>query len=290
MGDCGVGLCATFGYTLGRLSIIKNMDNPMSRLLRSLSAFCFVVLLPVAGAQATSIILYDDTDPVNPTPGVQDWLVAGSDSLVSGGTASEAAVTGGVRLVTDTAVSAGYSNYFPLVNTLKNSNFPVLDRSLGFSLSFELQVDSEAHSLSNDRAGFSVILLDKDNIGIELGFWEDEIWPQNPNFTHGQGVNFGTTASQVSYELLIQNNQYFLSADTVPILDGFLVEYTAPTVPYQLPNYLFLGDDTGSAGADITLGEVVLTTNPAAVPAPPVWGLLLLGLGLMARRRRLHRR
>ena len=52
-------------------------------------------------------------------------------------------------------------------------------------------------------------------------------------------------------------------------------------MPYTLPNYVFVGDDTGSADADITLGEVILTANiPVALPVPS--GLVLLLGGLLA--------
>ncbi len=45
----------------------------------------------------------------------------------------------------------------------------VMDRTTGYTLSFDLQVGSESH-VSNDRAGFSVIALSSDLQGIELGF------------------------------------------------------------------------------------------------------------------------
>ena len=70
----------------------------------------FLLLLGLSSpAQAVTITLYDDT--VGSTPGVQPWLVYGNDSLFSGGSAVETPTAEGVQLVTDNAVSAGYSNY-----------------------------------------------------------------------------------------------------------------------------------------------------------------------------------
>ena len=249
---------------------------------------CAVAMTFVGSASAASITLYDDT--AGNTPGVQLWLFAADDGFFSGGTATESAVPSGVALATDNAVSAGYSNYNPLSNMFKNGGFPTLDRNLGFSVSFELQLESEAHS-NNDRAGFSVILLSQDNQGIELGFWGDEVWAQSdtPLFTHGEGAAFDTTAAEVLYELAILGSSYALTADGNPLLGGSLRDYTAFSgplggAPYDLPSYLFLGDDTSSAAAAIVLGEVLLnTTDPASVPAPSVALLLAFGLLLLRR-------
>jgi hypothetical protein len=49
---------------------------------------------------------------------------------------------------------------------------------------------------------------------------------------------------------------------------------------------LFLGDDTGSAGADFTLGRITLASGPFPAPAPPAWLLLTGGLLCLAVRRR----
>jgi hypothetical protein len=52
---------------------------------------------------------------------------------------------------------------------------------------------------------------------------------------------------------------------------------------YEIPNFLFFGDDTGSASASISLKAVTLS----AVPLPATAWLLALGLlGLLQRARR----
>lgn len=235
-------------------------------------------------AQAATIPLYDAS--AGGTPSTQSWLLYGSDGFFSGGSANQTAQTGGTQLSTDTAVSAGYSNYNPITLTPFNPAFPDLDAAAGFSLSFDLRVDSEGHANAN-RAGFSVLLLDRDSVGIELGFWEGEIWAQNLGFSHGEGVAFDTTAGLASFELRIVDSVYTLLVDGLQVLGGALRDYASPSVPYELGSYVFLGDDTGSAAASVLLGDITLTTSilPAAsVPAPAVAALLLPGLILLRRR------
>lgn len=249
-------------------------DGTVMMLLRL--ALVSMLAFPVSAA----ITLYDDS--LGTLPGAQPWLIFGQDSFLSGGTFSQTLVGSGVRLVSDNAVSAGYSNYLPVVNTFKNAGFPVLDRAAGFALSFQLLVNAEAHANAN-RAGFSVILLANDRQGIELGFWGNEIWAQSgAAFTHAEGVAFDTTSAEVDYVLSILGSTYVLSANGVPVLNGGLRDYSSFGTPYSLPNFVFLGDDTSSAGADVSLGMVTLT----AAPEPGSLGLLALGLaGWLVRRR-----
>ena len=157
-----------------------------------------------------------------------------------------------------------------------------------------MQLLAESH-ISDDRAGFSVIALANDARGIELGFWEDRGFAQTdtPQFTHGEEGFFDTTDAETSYLLTIQDDGYVLAADAQEILSGPLRDYSHSVrplgpIPYNLENYLFLGDNTMSAGADMVLGSVRLTTNVMAVPEPT--SVLFLGLLTMAaatsRRRR----
>ena len=148
---------------------------------------------------------------------------------------------------------------------------PILSHTQGYRLHFAVQIDFEDGS-SNDRAGFSVFALSSDSQGVELGFWQDEIWAQHDDttgslFTHAEGVNVNTTAL-VTYTLQITTAAYTLFSHTTPILTGPLRNYTAfvppvPDVPdpYEVPNAIFLGDNTSSARAIIQLARVAVTTN-----------------------------
>lgn len=218
---------------------------------------------------AAGILLYDDS--TSQRPGDQAWLAYASDGFLTGGTATQTIVPGvGVTLATDDAVSAGYSNRTPF-GLLKNAAFPELNRSQGFAVDFQLRVNSESHNSPN-RAGFSVILLSSDSRGIELGFWEDQIWAQadSPLFTHAESVSFNTTTAEVAYQLTVQGNSYFLAGNNSLLLTGGLRDYSSFGSPYSLPNFLFLGDNTSSAGANVTLGSISLS----AVPEPAVRGLM----------------
>ncbi len=162
-----------------------------------------------------------------------------------------------------------------------NTTGNTLDRATGYTLGFELKVNSESHA-SNDRSGFSVIVISSDLQGVELGFWGDEIWAQNAGFTHGEGSSgFNPSSAVVAYALTVQGSAYTLTANTVPILTGSLRAYG--TAPYTTPNFLFLGDNTFSASADSTLGNVTFT----AVPEPGEWAAItsLGALGFAAVRR-----
>lgn len=236
-------------------------------------AICIFVL-HAARVQAGIVTLYDGTG----LPAAQPWLAYADNGFLSGGTATQTPVAGGVNLTTDDAVSAGYGNYFG--TALKAPAFPALDRTKGFELTFSAQVLSENHS-SPDRAGFSVILLGSDLRGIELGFWESEIWAQDaPGFTHGAGLAIDTTVAR-EYQLRIVGDDFTLLSGTNPPLTGAVQDYSASGLPYSLPNFLFFGDDTSSARASTVLGSIVLNSDLSAVPEPSLAGLALLGLGLL---------
>lgn len=232
--------------------------------------------------KAELITLFDG----NGLPANQPWLAYAN----SGGTTTQTGQTSGVRLVTDLAASAGYSNYTPL-GILKNGTFPSLNRTNGFELNFNVAVSSENHS-TNDRAGFSITLLGSDRRGIELGFWRDQIWAQadSPLFTHGEIVNFDTSV-QRDYRLRVLENSYSLFSGDDQLLTGSVRNYTAfGAPPYILPNFVFLGDNTSSAGADISLGAITLQSNLAAVPEPSSLFLLLATSTLVVWRKVLVRR
>jgi hypothetical protein len=111
-----------------------------------------------------------------------------------------------------------------------------------------------------------VIAIGSDKKGIELGFWTDEIWAQqsNPLFTHSntERNTFDTTTSN-SYELSVLGDSYQLSANGSAILTGKVKDYSAfnhvgtlPYDPYETPNFLFFGDNTTSANAEVELKSI----------------------------------
>jgi hypothetical protein len=243
-------------------------------------------LIPPCQVRAEIIPLYDDSQ--GNLPSDQDWL----QFTTLGGSGSQTAVSSGVRLESDLSAGSGYSNHqlfsTPENPLLVNSSFPTLRRSRGFSLSFELQISSETHT-SEDRAGFSVILLASDGRGIELGFWEDRIFAQSdqPLFEAAESTNFDTTAAEQAYELSILGESYSLEADGAELLSGSLRDYSAfDVVPYTLSDYLFLGDNTTSGAIDATLGEITLNSQLTAIPEPSFLPLLIGAAALSGLRRR----
>jgi hypothetical protein len=131
-----------------------------------------------------------------------------------------------------------------------------------------------------------MIVTSEDSIGLELGFWRDEIWAQNDNplFTHAEGVSFDTTGSLIRYDLTVLNSGYTLFADGSPILSNFLRDYTAFSnplfdFPYKTPSFLFFGDDTSSASATINLASISVTTS-VAVPEPGMF--LMMAMSVLA--------
>lgn len=181
--------------------------------------------------------------------------------------------------VLDTTL-AGTDTYAGWVASVATTNgFPILDSAIGFQVKFTLQIDSEIHE-SNNRSGFSILLLDQNAKGIEMSFWQNEIWVQNDDrtgglFTHGEGIVFGTTAGMIEYELRFSGDQYILTANSQPLLTGLLRDYNPfegfPD-PYETPNFIFLGDDTTSAQSRIRLRFLSVTGTEPILPTSAVTG------------------
>jgi Ca2+-binding RTX toxin-like protein len=208
------------------------------------------------------------TGTLGGTPNTQGWFQFGS----TGGTQTVSGNT--TQLVSTQAGSAGYSNYDTFLPIPLNTNFPVLDRTKGFTLSFNVKINSEDHSGDSNRAGFSVIVVTSDNTkAIELGFWENEIWAQtaSPLFSHSttERTTSFDTKSDKRYDLKIKDDTYQLFATDTLLFSGSLRDYTTfnhtgaglPYDPYERTNFIFLGDNTSSAQADVNLGRVELQQN-----------------------------
>ncbi len=184
--------------------------------------------------------------------------------------------SGGVTTLDTTIIDMNaYAGYFG--DHTSTPDIPILDRTTGFTLTFTIQVENESHG-NNDRAGFSLIVLSDDIKGIEMAFWEDEIWVQDDDlndpgdlFTHAEGVAYSTTTSLTTYSLAIFSNTYTLTVGSSTILTGRLRDYTnfsGPIDPYETPNFIFLGDDTTSAMGRTRLSFVAVTTADTS-PTPP---------------------
>lgn len=215
-----------------------------------------LLLLGLAGDTARGgIVLFDGSLATLPT--AQGWLY-----LTDPFPASATQAAGGGLTTLDTtpvrADSAGYFSYIhPLVGTL--------DRFAGFSLSFDMRLLSESH-VSTNRAGFSALVVTQDLKAIELGFWTNRVWAQkdSPLFTQGEGAALDTTAALVRYDLTILGANYSLAANGAPLLSGALRDYSSFGVPYSVPSYFFLGDDTSSASAKVQIARIELAAVPEA--------------------------
>jgi PEP-CTERM motif len=233
--------------------------------------------LIVSSASAQTTVLYNPS--LTATPTAQGWIpFAGL-----GGTSTTNATETTLDTTGNVVFAAGYSNYTASQTNpqLVNGAFPVLNPAVGFTLNFNVQIDT-ATNTNTDRAGFNVILLGSDAKGVELGFWAGDVWAQNVGFTHGEDDAFTTTGAFHQYSLTILNGNYTLSADGTKILSGVTRSYATPAVPYALDNYVFLGDDNV-----VNSGDEEIKTVSISVPEPTS---AMLGIGLasvvLAKRRK----
>lgn len=220
---------------------------------------------PTSIADARTLILYDADSGNIPDAALLPFTAFPSDAASlrysDGATVMDSTLSG-----KDT-----YAGWLVSQSTI--AGFPVLDRSTGIQLNFTVQIESEMHT-SRNRSGFSVIILDREAKGIELSFWEDEIWAQNDDqtgglFKHGEGVPFQTNAGLTDYQLTIVGDTYTLAANSQQILSGPVRDYSEfdgfPN-PYKTPNFLFLGDDTSSSQARVRLHFVSVTGTEPTTP------------------------
>ena len=242
------------------------------------SIICFLMLFGtaqfslnlkrVSAIQASEekiLVLYDANSGTIPDPKTMSFFDFPPGNI------AQTFDNGSTTLDTTTSSNSTYAGW--ISNATNTLGFPSLDRAAGFHLDFALQMDNESHT-SNNRAGFSIIILSEDARGIELAFWQNEIWAQNDDptgglFTHGEGAAFPTTSGAINYQLSIINDTYTLTANDAPILNGPLRDYSKfegfPD-PYQSPNFIFLGDDTTSAQARVRLRYVSVTGTEPATP------------------------
>ncbi|MEM6255550.1 MAG: DUF4114 domain-containing protein [Cyanobacteria bacterium P01_D01_bin.156] len=191
--------------------------------------------------------------------------------------ATETTASSGTILDTTASqdIYAGYSNYSspslvsPGLPTLVNPGFPILDNTVGYEISFTMQLLEESRT-NQSRAGFSIIAISQDTTkAIELGFQKTSATTGNifaqggPAFVAAENVSFNTTES-TNYTLAIKDDAYTLSANGTSILTGSLRDYTnfvGAIDPYETPNFIFLGDDTTSAQGSFVLSQVAVQTE-----------------------------
>jgi len=181
------------------------------------------------------------------------------------------------------AIQSGFENYTQTLTGLKNPSFPTLNASTGYTISIDMQTVAENHEV-DDRAGFNLIAISSNDMGIALGFWPGTIFAQNADFASvGESTSFDTTAAITQYDLTVSGSSYTLSTGNTTLLSGALRAYSTSADPgfVLLPNFVFFGDDTG--GAD---GDTLVSGLAVSVPEPASASLLLLGgVAGLARRR-----
>jgi hypothetical protein len=225
---------------------------------KSLAAITVGCTLLLEATSASAIPLYRSLTIPSPTPDQQGWRYLKTPYPTA--PSATATTTGGTIL--NSGNSRNYAGYFI------QSPF-MLERNAGYTVSFSVQINSESHS-RDDRAGFSIIVTsnrqttETQPFALELGFWTNSIWAYNANATRGESVSFNTQSAVTDYMLSIKGDRYWLftKGSVTPILQGSLRQYTSYTPPpgfpnpYTTPNLIFMGDDTTSATAQVTIRRV----------------------------------
>lgn len=238
--------------------------------MQKIRVACAVVVLACLARSASAVTLYDGA--AGTAPETQGWLSyyslpgTGTKATASGKTTYDASANLSER--------GGFSSH-SIIGVPVNASFPVLDRTAGFTVSIDMKLLSESHA-STDRAGLSLIVLSSDHQGIELGFWPTEIWAQSgPTFTHAEGQAYDPTAASKTYDLTIQGSTYTLNGNGLQILTGSLRDYSSFGLPYNLTNYIFLGDNTTSAGGAFEFSRLAIVPEPGVAFAVGALALLL---------------
>jgi hypothetical protein len=236
---------------------LKNARIPMiTQKIATLGLTGMLLVGLSPAAQAATYALFDPS--TGRSPSQQGWF----SSLPTGVAQSFAAG----KLVLDSSgnntYQAGYARFRPW-----NLAIP-LNRTVGYTLSLDVQLPIEEHT-SNDRAGFSTILVSSDRQAIELDFWKNRIWAQRDAvdgglFTQGEGVAIDTVSAMKRYDVVVVGDRYCLFANGQLSLRGRLRNYSSFGFPYSQPSLVFVGDNTQSARAKLHLGKVTVSDGAIA--------------------------
>ncbi|MDX1963290.1 MAG: hypothetical protein SFX18_09065 [Pirellulales bacterium] len=250
---------------------------------------CVLTGMGNSAATAAPIILFNSTTGDTPTDDPWRWLYGGDGGSIGAASSSvmNYNLTGGVMLLDTADPHTDRGGYFMTSGEIASTGVN-LNRQQGFALSFNLQILNELHADSNS-AGFGITLLTSDNWGIELNFWNDLIFADNADFTHGEQVAFDTTANIVNYTLSVFDDHYCLFAPGMDSpLVGSLRQY-APSanslIPYGQSNYLFFGDNSGNASAQVLFSQVGYTEVPPGthgIPEPSHYVMLGIAVVVVA--------
>jgi len=239
-----------------RLETLKN--NNLIRMKNLLAPITLGFTFLMGATAANAIPLYRGLKTPSETPSQQGWVYQNTPFP-----AAPTATPTSNGTILNSGNIQNYAGYF------LNAPFN-LDRTRGYTVSFSVQINSESH-VKDNRAGFSLIVMsnqldgETQPYGLELGFWEDSIWAQSADFARAENVAFNTKDTVHHFVLYVKGNQYKLferNSYATPILQGSLRQYTAFTPPpgfpnpYTTPNLIFMGDDTTSATANVTITRV----------------------------------
>jgi hypothetical protein len=214
-----------------------------------------------ARGYGATAVLYDAG--LGTRPSAQGWTYLADP--IFGAAARESFADGAALLDTTPVVSdkAGWFSNLPPFP--RHSAQPELNAERGFLVSFEMRLGTEQHN-TDHRAGFSVIVIAADLSAIELGFWTNQVWAQSgPDFRHAETAELDTATVSKRYDLEIRRGSYRLSLDGAQVLIGELRRYDSFGLPYQIPEFLFFGDDTTSAAGRAEVRRITVGDLPSLV-------------------------
>ena len=221
----------------------------------------------VSQVSAEPVILYDGD--LSSSPEDQGWIYRLDPPVRN--QSRQVRVDGAFNLNTGRNLvdRAGYFIRLPQMEAHPQAP-EILDRQRGYRIGFTLRLLSERRVAPNQEAGFSWIVLSDDLLGVDLGFGASEVFARSSELERAEEnrvLPFPIDKEYADFELDIQENEYRLSANGQEILAGSLRNYSDAGDPYTVPNLLFFGDNTESAGASVNLRRFWVDIEPS-VPQP----------------------